>query len=182
MTYVRLDARTPRGCIARTPLLREWAWRGRSLAAAALIFTGALLCRVNVHGGDFVRADATSTGVVVYNTEARDASKSSSQQFAVDPNFLCYTPAALQITVVTRRNAAGDNAGFNLKYESRTGWKTAGGAWYTVPDNTQWHTRTWTITDDQFVSVWGFNFRLDSDATTYSRYYLRSVTVAKTGK
>ena len=122
--------------------------------------------------------DATSTPVVVYDTAARDASKSSSQQFTVDPNFLCYTPARIHITTVTRRNVTNDNAGFNLKYESQTGWKNAGG-WYTVPGNTEWYTHTWTITDDQFVSIWGYNFRLDSDSTAHSRYYLRQVTVTK---
>ncbi len=68
MTHVRLDVCAPRGGIARSrhapPLLREWARRGRSLAAEALIFTGALLCRVNVHGGDFVRADANGDGAI----------------------------------------------------------------------------------------------------------------------
>ncbi len=124
--------------------------------------------------------DGSSTPVVVYGTPARDASPSSSQQFTVDPNFLCYTPVPIQITTVTRRNAANENAGFNLKYESRTGWKNAGG-WYTVPGNAQWHTHTWTITDDQFVNIWGYNFRLDSDSTTHSRYYIQRVTVTKVG-
>ena len=60
----------------------------------------------------------------------------------------------------------------------RTGWKTAGG-WYTVPGNTEWHTKTWTLTDAQFVNIWGYNFRLDSDSTAHSKYYIRKVTVTR---
>ena len=70
--------------------------------------------------------------------------------------------------------------GFNLKYESTKGYKSAG--WYTVPDNKEWHTMTWKIDDSQFVSKWGFNFALDSDGAQNSKYYIQSVTVTKVGK
>jgi hypothetical protein len=122
------------------------------------------------------KPDKSSKAVQVYGTWARDASLSSSQDFALDPNFLSYTPTRIQITAVTRRNAANDNAGFNLRYESPAGWKTTG-VWYTVPGNDQWYTKTWTITDAQFVGKWGYNFLLNGD--TPRPYYLRSVTVSK---
>ena len=80
--------------------------------------------------------------------------------------------------MVVRRGAGNDNAGFNLKYESTTGWKNAEG-WYTIPDGARWHTNTWTITDPQFVGKWGFNLSLDSDSTQLSKYVLQSMTVAK---
>ena len=56
----------------------------------------------------------------------RDCSNGASQTFTVDPNFLSYTAETITITAVVRRQAANDNAGFNLKYESTTGWKGRG--------------------------------------------------------
>jgi hypothetical protein len=123
-------------------------------------------------------ADANSTAVTIYGGPARDCSKGAAQTFTVDPNFLSYATTPITVTVVVRGNAAKDNAGFNLKYESTTGWKGTG-SWFTVPGNEQWYTRTWTITDARFVGKWGFNFALDSDSQAYSKYYLQSVTVSK---
>jgi hypothetical protein len=149
-------------------------------------FTGASMVSVTMgdpntdEGLHQFKPDKSSKAVQVYGTWARDASLSSSQDFAVDPNFLSYTPTRIQITAVTRRNAANDNAGFNLRYESPAGWKTTG-SWTTVPGNDQWTTKTWTITDDEFVGVWGFHFRLDSDSREHSKYYLQKVTVTKLG-
>ena len=76
-----------------------------------------------------------------------------------------------------RRNGA-DSAGFNVKYESASGWMGTG-SWYTIPGSDQWYTQTWTITDTQFVGKWGYNFTFDSDSTQYSNYSIQSVTVTK---
>jgi hypothetical protein len=148
-------------------------WGGDYTGAASVsVAMGAPNTEAGLHQ---LNPDGTSTAVFVYGGPARDCSRSSAQVFTVDPNFLSYTPTPIQITAVLRR-IGPDTAGFNLKYESRTGWRTAGG-WYTVPGYGQWYTHTWTITDDEFVSKWGYNFRFDSDSTTFSRYYLQSVTV-----
>ena len=125
-------------------------------------------------------ADSTSADVNIDGYAARDCSKSGGQTFAVDPNFLSYTTEPITITVVVRRGAGNDNAGFNLKYESTSGWKNVE-SWYTVPEGARWHTKSWTITDSQFVGKWGFNLSLDSDGTQLSKYMLQSVTVAKVG-
>jgi len=124
------------------------------------------------------KPDVSSKAVTVYGGPARDCSLGADQDFTVDPNFLSYNPMHIRITTVTRRNAANDNAGFNLVYEGQNGWKNFG-VWYTVPGNDQWYTNTWTISDPQFISIWGFNFRLSSDSTTNSKYYLQKVTVEK---
>jgi hypothetical protein len=78
----------------------------------------------------------------------------------VDPNFLSYTPMPIAITAVVRRDAANEPAQITLEYESTTGYKKA--EVYDVPDNTTWHTKTRRIDDAQFVSMWGFNFRINS--------------------
>ena len=124
------------------------------------------------------QANAGSRTVGVDGSPARDCSRGSSQTFAVDPNFLSYTTQPITITAVVRRKEANENAGFNLAYESTSGWKNAE-TWFTVPDNTKWHTKTWTITDAQFVGKWGFNFSFNSDSPKHSKYYLQSVTVSK---
>ena len=125
-----------------------------------------------------LQADASSRALRVHGSPARDCSVGSSQSFAVDPNFMSYTTQPITITAVVRRKESNENAGFNLAYESTSGWKNAE-TWYTVPDNTKWHTKTWTLTDPQFVGKWGFNFSFNSDSPEHSKYYLRSVTVSK---
>ena len=121
---------------------------------------------------------ATSRAVKIRGDLCRDCSFGASQTFTVDPNFQSYTAETITITAVVRRQTAKENAGFNLKYESTTGWKGAD-SWYTIPDDASWHTKTWTITDPQFVGKWGFNFAFDSDGTQFSKYQIKSVTVAK---
>jgi hypothetical protein len=51
--------------------------------------------------------------------------------------------------------------------------------WYTVPDNKEWHTVKWTITDDEFDNFWGYNFALNSDGNQYNSYFIKSVTLTK---
>jgi hypothetical protein len=97
--------------------------------------------------------------------------------FMVDPGFLSYITEPIEISVTVRRNANNDNAGFKLGHESTHGSKNCG--WYTVPDNKEWHTMTWKITDDEFVGMYGFNFSLDSDGNKYNKYDIQSVTVMK---
>lgn len=95
--------------------------------------------------------------------------------FTIDPNFLSYTRAPIRISAVVRKISAGDNPGFNLKYESATGRKGIG--WNSVPGADKWYTLSWTISDDEFVGNWGYHFSFDCDSTNYSRYYLQQVTV-----
>lgn len=115
--------------------------------------------------------------VTLDGREARDLSAASGQAFTVDPNFLSYTTVPIKITAVLRRNGA-KGAGFNLKYESTSGWKAAEG-WYTIPAGPGWTTKTWTIKDPQFVGKWGFHLSFDSDSTQNSDYSLLSATVAR---
>jgi len=125
--------------------------------------------------------ESLAKAVVAYGGPARAGNVPGGNVFVVDPEFLSYTTTPIEIEVVVRRNEANDNAGFKLVYESRTGFKTAGG-WYTVPDNKEWHTQKWRIDDPQFVNYWGYNFSLVSDGNVYNKYYLQSVTVRKLEK
>ena len=115
--------------------------------------------------------------VITYGGGSRAGGVPGGTVFMVDPNFLTYTSTPIEITAVVRRNAANDQAGFKLVYESTSGYKNMG--WYTVPDNTEWHTISWKLTDAQFVSMWGYNFSLDSDGNQYNKYDIKSMTVTK---
>lgn len=105
-----------------------------------------------------------------------DAAPRAITSFTVDPNFLSYTSVPLRITAVVRRNSP-DAAGFNLKYESRSGTRSVG--WNTVPANGEWATLSWSINDPQFVGKFGYHFWFDSDSTRHSNYSIRSVSVSK---
>jgi hypothetical protein len=163
---------------ARSNRDRPFTWRGDydyTDATSVWLAAGAPNAERGLHQ---VNPDAASTVVQAYGVTARDCGKSPGQAFTVDRRFLCYTTEPITVTVTVRRNAANDNAGFNLKYESTTGIHGTGG-WYTIPGNDQWYTQSWTLTDAQFVGKWGFNFSLDSDSPT--SYLLRSVTVSRAG-
>jgi hypothetical protein len=158
---------------AQTNKFKPFPWGGDySKASAVSVTMGNPNTELGLHQ---LNADASSTAVTVYGGPARDCSKSSSQTFTLDPNFLSYAHASIKISAVVRRDGSNDNAGFNLKYESATGRKSIG--WNTVPGNDNWYTLSWTISDDEFVGDWGYHFSFDSDSTNYSKYYLQQVTV-----
>ena len=158
---------------ATTNRIRPFPWGGSYSGVSSV---SATMGNPNLESGlHQLNADATSTPITVYGGSARDCSKGSAVAFTVDPNFLCYTHASIKISAVVRKISATDNPGFNLKYESATGRKGIG--WNSVPGSDKWYTLSWTITDDEFVGNWGYNFSFDSDSTNYSRYYLQQVTV-----
>ncbi len=119
--------------------------------------------------------NAVAAAVEAYGGSARAGDVPGGNVFIVDPNFLSYTTVPIEITVVVRRNAENENAGFKLTYESTKGYKNLG--WYTVPDNKDWHTMKWKIDDAEFVGKWGYHFSLDSDGNKFNKYLIQSVTV-----
>lgn len=123
---------------------------------------------------------AVAEAVVAYGGSARAGNVPGGNMFIVNPEFMSYTTAPIEITAVVRRNPANDNAGFKLVYESTSGLKSLG--WYTVPDNKEWHTVTWKIDDAQFVNYWSYNFSFNSDGNRYNKYLIQSVTVRKREK
>jgi hypothetical protein len=125
-------------------------------------------------------AASVAADVIAYGGSARAGSVPGGNVFMVDPNFLSYTATPIEVSIVVRRNEANDNAGFKFVYESTSGYKNLG--WYTVPDNKQWHTLTYKITDAQFVSMYGYSFALDSDGNQFNKYDIQSVTVTKLDK
>lgn len=145
-------------------------WGGDYSDASAVEYTAA-------EGPDGLHPVALLQVTTIDGQPVFDAGNAASLAFTVDPNFSSYDAVAIEIEAVLRRNGA-DSAGFNLKYESSQGWVSTG-AWYEVPGDDQWYTKTWVVTDDQFVGKWGFNFAFDSDSTMFSQYSVQRVTVTK---
>jgi len=184
-TYALSDApvivyHTPANLVtlAQDNLTKPFPWDGDYTNAKSVSVT---FGETNVEKGLHTDSAASvAADVVAYGGSGRAGDIPGGNVFMVDPNFLTYTATPIEITVVVRRNPANDNAGFKLKYESTNGFKDFG--WYTVPDNKEWHTKTWKINDAQFVSMWGYNFSLDSDGNQYNKYAIQSVTVTKLDK
>lgn len=118
-------------------------------------------------------ADERSTAVVVDGDDARDAGLSSAQRFVIDPRFLPLDHNDITIEVTVRKKSG--NPGFNLKYESLNGENKTG--WTNVTSSGSWQTLTFNITDALFVNEMGVSFRLDSDSTTFSQYYIRDIRI-----
>jgi hypothetical protein len=155
---------------ARDNVKRPFPWRGDFSGATSVVF--------NAGAADQgLHPLGARTIVTVDGGPALDVSASAGESFTVDPNFSSYTTAPLRVTAVLRRSGA-DAAGFNLKYEATSGWKSTG-SWYGVPGSDQWYTQSWTISDAQFVGKWGYHMSFDSDATQNSKYMIQSVTVTK---
>ena len=57
--------------------------------------------------------------------------------------------------------------------ESADGWVAAGAA-YDVPNDDQWHTKTWILENTRLVGKWGYHFDFDSNLPDESAYCVRS--------
>jgi hypothetical protein len=157
---------------------QPFPWGGNYCNASSVsIQLGAVNTESGLHQ---LNANQTSQGVTVYGSSARlsdDSYADEYQSFEVDPNFISYTAQAVYITVVARRDTNDDSAGFSIGYESTTGIKSssAAGLW-TIPGNSQWYSQTFTITDAEFDSKWGYNFFIDA-ASSANEFYIQSITV-----
>jgi hypothetical protein len=160
---------------ARADKFKPFPWGGDYTDAKSISVT---FGKTNVEKGLHTQSSVNiAADVVLYGGSARAGRVPGGNVFMVDPNFLTYTSTPIAVSVVVRRNPADDNAGFALKYESAKGTNNCG--WYTVPEGKDWTTMTWKINDEQFVSMYGFNFALDSDGDQYNTYEIKSVTVTK---
>jgi len=160
---------------ARANREKPFPWDGNySNAKSVSITMGKTVVEKGLHSQS---ADSIAADLVTYEGSGRPGDVPGGNVFMVDPNFLSYTSTPIEVSLVVRRNPGDDEAGFKLVYESTNGFKDCG--WYTIPDNKEWHTVKWKITDAQFVSMWNYNFLLDSDDNKYGKYSIQSVKVTK---
>lgn len=83
--------------------------------------------------------------------------------FVTDSNFLSYAAVPDEFIDVVRRRQRRVQA--RVRVDER------------VQDNRRWHTVRGRIDDPELVNYWGFNFALESDADTYNKSSIQSVTV-----
>ena len=152
---------------------KPFLWGGDFAGAKSVSVT---MGEKNVENGLHTKsADSIAKDVLAYGGSARSGGVPGGNVFMVDPNFLSYSTVPIEISVVVRRNDANDPANLTLTYESTSGYKKAEP--YDVPDNKEWHTAKWKIDDAQFVSMWAYNFTLNS-----GKYFVQSVTVTRLDK
>ena len=149
---------------------QPFPWKGNYTGATTVSIQ---MGNPNVESGLHEMAPSTFSPAMVQGSWVQDVSSASGQNYMVDPNVLAYTPSKIQVTVTVM--AKDGNAGFNFKYESVNGFEGIG--WNSIPNDGQWHTFTFSPTDDEFVGLWGYNFQLNSDSTAHSNYYLKSVSM-----
>lgn len=154
---------------ARQNRRRAFPWGGDYSAATSVSIAPNEVKGLHVLG--------TPEVVTVDGVAAFSAGVSSGPAFTVDPSFLSYDVRPIVVTAVVRR-IGSKNAGFNLKYESTTGY-SGGLGWFGIPEGTEWTTKSWSLTDAQLVGKWAYNFSFDADSTENSQFLFRSVTVAK---
>jgi hypothetical protein len=165
-------AGVPTGLVATAQANKSlpFPWKGNYTGATSVNIQ---MGNPNVESGLHETDVSTFTPAMVGGSWVQDVSSEPGQNYMVDPNFMAYTPENIQVTVSVMAKDA--NAGFNFKYESVNGWEGIG--WNFIPNDGQWHTFTFSPTDDEFVGMWGYCFQLNSDSTYHSNYYLQSVTI-----
>jgi len=159
--------------LAKENKTKPFPWGGDYTSAKSVSITyGEKTEEKGLHtrAGDQIAAD-----VLAYGGNARVGNLPGGQAFLVDPNFLSYTPTPIEIAIVCRRNPKNEPAKIHIEYEAPPETKKT--TELEIPDNKDWYTAKWKITDAQFVSMYGFNFRIDT-----GKYYIQSVTVTKLDK
>ena len=128
-----------------------------------------------------INAD-TTLPVVVGNQSWRrtDFSKPGSEghyiYFAVTPQFVPFGTSELEITATVRSLEPVKAAGMSLDYESKNGYVNAG--YQNIPQSGEWQELKWKITDANFVSQWGWNFRLNGIASP-NEFSIKQVKVRR---
>lgn len=123
---------------------------------------------VDVDGGEAVRTNASKDIVFVY--------------FDVDDTFLFFVDnrAAVEIAVEVRGAGAAQQLGFNLLYDSTSGYRFT--PWQWVEAGHGWVTYTFRITDANFANTWGWDFAINAGGNRREDLTIRTVTVRKVPK
>ena len=120
---------------------------------------------VTVDGQGAVRTDAPAGAVYVY--------------FNVDDSFAYFVDGRydLVITLQVHRASAAQRVGFNLMYDSMTGYRFSPWQWVDAGDG--WATYTVRLTDAAFAKTWGWDFAVNAAGDQKEPLVVRSVSVAR---
>jgi hypothetical protein len=120
---------------------------------------------VTVDGAAAVRTDQTRDAVYVYFTI------DSSYAFFVDGRY------DYLITVEVHRAGAPQRVGFNLMYDSMSGYRFS--PWQWVDPGDGWATYTIRVSDASFSKTWGWDFAVNGAADKNEDLVVRSVAVTR---
>lgn len=120
---------------------------------------------VAVDGAEAVRTDQPKDAVYVY--------------FDVDHSFLFYNDGRydLLITIEVHQASAPERVGFNVFYDSMTGYRFT--RWQWIDAGQGWAKYTVRITDASFSSTWGWDFAVNGAGDKKENLVVRAVTVRK---
>lgn len=123
---------------------------------------------VEVDGQEAVRTNASKDIVFIY--------------FDVDDSFLYYVDnrATVEVFVEVHGASAPQQLGFNLLYDSLTGYRFT--PWQWVEAKPGWVTYTFKLTDAGFSNTWGWDFAINAGGNRKEDLTVRSVTVRKVPK
>jgi hypothetical protein len=132
--------------------------RFRSLPAGAVV-------PLTVDGADAVRTDAAKDAVYVY--------------LDVDHSFAYFIDGRedLLVTIEVHRAKASQQVGFNLLYDSMTGYRFT--PWQWIEAGSSWVKYTIRLTDAGFSSAWGWDLAINGAGDKREPLIVRSVTIQK---
>ncbi len=120
---------------------------------------------VQVDGTEAVRTNASKEIVFVH--------------FHVDDSFLYYVDgrAKVEIAVEVWGARSPQRLGFNMIYDSMTGYRLTPWQWVDVKDG--WVTYTFRLADANFSGTWGWDFAINAAGNRTEDLTVRTVTVRK---
>jgi hypothetical protein len=147
----------------------------------------ATLGRVNVERGLYnqrFRA-ALNEATDVIEVDGAEALRSDTSKervylrFDVDDTFLFFVDgrAGVEITVEVRGASAAQQLGFNIWYDSMSGYRFT--PWQWVDANTGWVSYTFRLPNAAFADTWGWDFAINAAGNRSENLTVRTVTVKK---
>ncbi|MGQ0548553.1 MAG: hypothetical protein ACT4PY_02660 [Armatimonadota bacterium] len=99
--------------------------------------------------------------------------------FDVDDTFMYFAEGRATVTIVVevRGARASRQLGFNVLYDSTTGYRFS--PWQWVEPGEGWTTQTIQLTDASFANTWGWDFAINAAGNRAEDLTVRAVTVRK---
>jgi hypothetical protein len=120
---------------------------------------------VTVEGAEAVRTDQSKDAVYVY--------------FTIDDSYAYFVDGQYDylISVEVHRAGGPQRVGFNLMYDSMSGYRFS--PWQWVDEGDGWAKYTIRISDASFSKTWGWDFAVNGAAAKKENLVVRSVTVTR---
>jgi hypothetical protein len=120
---------------------------------------------VEVDGAEALRSDTSKERVYL--------------RFDVDDTFLFFVDgrAGVEITVEVRGASAAQQLGFNIWYDSMSGYRFT--PWQWVDANPGWVSYTFRLPNAAFADTWGWDFAINAAGNRSENLTVRTVTVKR---